>query len=256
MEGHSLSKVIEIKRYSSFKFLLRVSAYVLRFIKNVRKHNQNTHPVLEASELQLAEMSWIRSIQYEVFPEAIGYLKQLTLKKPALVDQFRLFIDEQQIVRCKGRIDNANLPIETKQPILLPKHSRFVQLLIKYTHLKNLHSGVRDTLVCLREKYWIIKGRQVVRSVIKSCVQCKRYEGKPLSTTMSPDLPTVRVSEDPPFTHVGVDFAGPLYGQSKSYICVFTCASTRGVHLELTRGLDTENFLLALRRFSGRRGLF
>ena len=76
---------------------------------------------------------------------------------------------------------------------------------------------------------------------------------------MPPDLPTVRVSEDPPFTHVGLDFAGPLYvkgrlthSQSKSYICVFMCASTRGVHLELTHGLDV--FLLALRRFSGRRG--
>ena len=41
----------------------------------------------------------------------------------------------------------------------------------------------------------------------------------------------------------------------KIYICLFTCASTRGIHLELTRGLDVDNFLLALRRFSTRRGL-
>ena len=98
-----------------------------------------------------------------------------------------------------------------QRPILLPKRSRFAQLLIKHIHLKNLHSSIRDTLVYLREKYWVIKGRQIVRSVIKSCVQCKRYEGKPFSTTMPPDLPTVRVSEDPPFTHIGLDFAGPLY---------------------------------------------
>ena len=213
-EGHSLSKVIDINRYSSLNFLLRVSAYVLRFIKNVRRHNQtrhDTHPVLEVSELQLSETLWIRSIQYEFFPEAICYLKQLTRKKPVMVDQFRLFIDEQQIIRCKGRINNSNLPMETKRPILLPKHSRFAQLLIKHLHLKNLHSSIRDTLVYLQEKYWVIKGRKVVRSVIKSCVQCKRYEGKPFSTAMPPDLPTVRVSEDPPFTHVGLDFAGPLY---------------------------------------------
>ena len=219
-------------------------------------------------------MLWICSIQYELFPEAICYLKQLTRKKPVLVDQFRLYIDEQQIIRCKGRVNNSNFPIETKRPIILLKHSRFVQLLIKHSRFVQLlikhsrfvqllikHISVRDTLVCLREKYRIIKGRQVIRSVIKSCVQCKRYEGKPFSTAMPPDLPTVRVSEDPPFTHVGLDFAGPLYvkgqltdSQSKSYICVFTCASTRGVHFELTHGLDVDNFLLALRRFSGRRG--
>ena len=43
--------------------------------------------------------------------------------------------------------------------------------------------------------------------------------------------------------------------QAKVYVCLFTCASTRGVHLELTHGLDVDNFLLALRRFAGRRRL-
>lgn len=136
------------------------------------------------------------------FFEAVCYLKQSTPKKPVLVDQFGLFSDEQQILRCKGRINNSSLPMETKQPILLPKESEFVQLLIQHVHLRNLHSSVRDTLVCLWEKYWVIKGRQVIRTVIKSCVQCRRYEGQSFSTAMPPDLPTVRVSEDPPFTHV------------------------------------------------------
>ena len=79
---------------------------------------------------------------------------------------------------------------------------------------------------------------------------------------MPPDLPTVRVSEDPLFMHVGLDFAGPLYVKeqwtetpTKSYVCLFTCGSTRGVHLEVTHGLDVDNFLYALRRFSGKRGL-
>ena len=43
--------------------------------------------------------------------------------------------------------------------------------------------------------------------------------------------------------------------ETKSYICLFTCASTRAVHLELTHGLDVNSFLLAFRRFVGRRGL-
>lgn len=86
--------------------------------------------------------------------------------------------------------------METKRLNILPKHSRFVQLLIKQIHLKNLHSSATDTLVCLQEKYWVIKERQVIRNVIKPCVQCKRYEGKPFGTAMPQDLPTVRVSED------------------------------------------------------------
>ena len=63
------------------------------------------------------------------------------------------------------------------------------------------------------------------------------------------------------FTHVSIDFAGPLYvkdmslNQSKVYVCLFTCCSTRAVHLELTNLLSAESFLLTFRRFVGRRGL-
>ena len=41
----------------------------------------------------------------------------------------------------------------------------------------------------------------------------------------------------------------------KTYICLFTCQSTRAVHLELTLGLDVQSFLQAFRRFSSRRRL-
>ena len=75
-------------------------------------------------------------------------------------------------------------------------------------------------------------------------------------------MPFERVAEDPPFTHVGVDFAGPLVvckgfnvSQIKAYICLFTCMATRAVHSELTCGMDVNSFLLAVRRFTSRRGL-
>lgn len=77
-------------------------------------------------------------------------------------------------------------------------------------------------------------------------------------------LPSERVSDDPPLTHEGIDFFGPVNvgggnsGEDKSckvYTCLFTCASTGAVHLELCRRLNAQDFLLALRRFAGRRGL-
>ena len=70
------------------------------------------------------------------------------------------------------------------------------------------------------------------------------------------------VDEAPPFSHVGIDFAGPLMVTSKgkgevtkSYICLFTCGSTRAIHLELVESLSVESFIRAFRRFCGRRGL-
>ena len=41
----------------------------------------------------------------------------------------------------------------------------------------------------------------------------------------------------------------------KMYVCVFTCASSRMVHLELTNSLTTDEFLQSLSRMTNRRGL-
>ena len=61
-------------------------------------------------------------------------------------------------------------------------------------------------------------------------------------------LPNFRVREAPPFSRVGVDFAGPLYVKQKSgemdkaYIALFSCCVTRAVRLELVEDLSTATF--------------
>ncbi|XP_060600639.1 uncharacterized protein LOC132754069 [Ruditapes philippinarum] len=74
-----------------------------------------------------------------------------------------------------------------------------------------------------------------------------------------PPLPTSRVTECKPFSRVGLDYLGPLYiksdkGQSKVWICLFTCFVTRAIHLEIVMDMSTEEFLLCLRRFISQRG--
>jgi hypothetical protein len=56
-------------------------------------------------------------------------------------------------------------------------------------------------------------------------------------------LPTDRVAPLRPFAVTGIDYAGPLFGKvritlKKSYIALFTCATTRAVHLELCLDMD------------------
>ena len=85
--------------------------------------------------------------------------------------------------------------------------------------------------------------------------------GKPYTTPDPPPLPKVRVEDSRPFTVTGVDFSGALYvrekngEETKAYICLFTCAATRAVHLELIPDLCTETFLQAFRRFCSRKSL-
>ena len=150
----------------------------------------------------------------------------------------------------------------------MPAKHTFVKLVIKQIHDRVKHSGINATLTALRERYWVLRGRETVKRVVRHCVVCRRYAASPCKPAQYTDLPGNRVSDDPPFTHLGLDFAGPLYvkdarrssqesdsGSNKVYVCLFTCASTRTVHLELTQGLNVRDFLLAFRRFASRRGL-
>ena len=217
-----------------------------------------------------SETLWIKSVQTTAFVDELSFLNRKSSKStpPIRVAQFGLFLSENQTIRCKGRISNASLPTSSKSPILLPAKHTFVKLVIKQTRDRVKHSGINASPTALRERYWVLRGRATVKKVIRRCVVCRRYEASPCKPSHFADLPSHRVSDDPPFTHIGLDFAGPLYvketrrslqtsdsDSNKVYVCLFTCASTRAVHLELTRGLTVQDFLLAFRRFASRRGL-
>lgn len=110
-----------------------------------------------------------------------------------------------------------------------------------------MHSGVRDTLIQVREHYWILRGRQLVKRIVSGCYICKKLKVKAAQQITAP-LPRDRETESSPFEVTGADFAGPFYVKTKGqpvkvYIALFTCAVTRAVHLELVSDQTTENFL-------------
>ena len=78
----------------------------------------------------------------------------------------------------------------------------------------------------------------------------------------TPPLPKSRVLQSQAFQFTGIDYAGPHYVRdqgnqtsSKVYICLFTCAAVRAIHLELVEDQTTQAFLRAFRRFISRRGV-
>lgn len=74
------------------------------------------------------------------------------------------------------------------------------------------------------------------------------------------DLPPVRLRlYKPPFYSTGVDCFGPFTVKigrrtEKRWGIVFKCMTTRCVHLDLLENLDSDAFLMCLRRFIARRG--
>ena len=163
------------------------------------------------------------------------------------------------LLRVGGRLSRAPLHDDSKHQIIIAKDSPLARLLIQHFHQKSGHSGREYVLSLLRERFWLIRANFTVRSVLASCFDCRRRQGA-VGLQMMADLPRPRVTPDqPPFTRVGIDYFGPFFVRQKRsmvkrYGAIFTCLAVRAVHLEISYTLDTDSFILALRRFIARRG--
>ncbi|XP_064467960.1 uncharacterized protein LOC135378793 [Ornithodoros turicata] len=242
--------LLVVERYSSIDRVIRVTAWVFRYVHNSKRVTAHRSGTLVAEELMEAEKYWFRVTQARFLPAESPHLKT-----------FRHFKDSGGILRLQGRLQCSEQSPSSKHPILLPPPSQawFTRLILLRERLRMSHAGVQETLHQLREDYWIIKGRQSVKSVLHHCLFCRRLKTRPCVEQEAP-LPNDRVTQQLPFEVVGVDFAGPLYysateGHLKSYVALFTCAVTRAVHLELVTGQSHATFLMAFKRFASRRGL-
>ena len=227
---------------------MKVTALVLRAVEKFKVKGAGQTKPLSSQDLSDAERLWIKEVQKSVFRET--FLKL----------QLNLFLDEGGLWRCGGRLGNADLPYSTRYLILLPRDHPVTPLIVSDAHRRVLHNGLRDTLTEVRTRFWIVKGRSLVRRIIHRCITCRRFMGKLFPAPPPPPLPVSRVKEEPPFTFTGVDFAGPILIRAqgkaeKTWICLFTCFTTRVVHLDIVQDMSTESFIRCLKRFAARRGL-
>jgi len=243
-----ISHIINCERFNSIPKLYRVTACVLKFLSMLMKQVQS--PELTVQDLSEAEKLWILDSQSSMVQDK---------NFPTWKVQFGLFKDDRQIWRCGGRLQNAKLPFST---VHLDQIHHLAKLIVTSAHSRVLHNGVKETLSEVRGKFWILKGRSLVKNSLADvlfAVVLRDY----LSVRPPPHhFQGLRVNEAPPFTHTAVEFAGPLYvrgtnhsEEEKVWICLFTCCVTRALHLELVNELSTPAFIQCLKMFTARRGL-
>ena len=247
--------VVPFKKFNNLSKLVRVVAWSRRFIRNCRckEKEERKSGELDTDEYEAAKSVCIQSVQTELKSES-GYEKRAA--------SLGLYKDEEGLWRCKGRLGRAKIPFETKFPIIMPRSHHFTELLIREAHNNVYHNGVKETLSELRSRFWIVKGRQIVKKLLKKCFVCKKLEGLAYPPPATSDLPDFRVGASRAFETVGVDFCGPVYvkdiyeagSMHKAYIVINTCTSTRMLHLELVPNLTTAAYVRSHQRFIGRRG--
>lgn len=261
----AVADTININNYSTFSKTVRVMAYCIRFINGCKSSNgKKMSLVLTAPELQEAELKLIQITQKEMFFREMENLQMgKELNKRSQLSSLHPYLDGDGIIRVGGRLQNSNLQIDQRHPIVLPKRHKITELMMHDVHLRTKHSGPQSMLNTIRQKYWPLGGRNLARRIFHQCVRCFRTSPK-LQMQLMGNLPKSRVSAPlRPFTVSGVDYCGPFLVKpsrkrgirgTKCYICVFICFSCKAVHLELAEDMSTASFIAAMQRFSSRRG--
>ena len=211
---------------------------------------------LEAEHLQRAEKFLVKYVQRQCYLEEINAINQgrsIPISSPLI--RLRPVLYEGTLV-VPGRISHAKVPSYVKRPVVLSSRHPVVESLCRYVHEKTAHSGRNYVLAELRRNYWVVGAASLVKKVIRTCVTCRRRDARPCQQREA-DLPPDRMaSYEPPFTNVGVDYFAVKRGRGreKRYGCLFTCLTTRAIHVETAETMDTDSFINCLYRFMARRG--
>lgn len=286
---HDVYESYKSERFSNF-FRMRYSiAWVYVYIKKLQnriksstvtkeelKNNCASFCKMSLEEKRLAISKIDRPSSFEVgkaenqmwrIVQHASYFKEmLALKSNKPVDRnsdirgFSPYLDEFGVIRMDGRIDaTPALPISVKRPIILERRHRITTLLIDSYHRIYNHQAHETVVNEIRQRFWIPKLRVALRSVKSSCMHCKFKRAKPNIPEMS-KLPAERITPyTPPFTNTGIDFFGPIEVKNgrkieKRWGVIFTCATTRAIHLEMAYSLTTSSCIIAIRKFVSRRG--
>ena len=157
--------------------------------------------------------------------------------------------------------DTASIHQARHQMILPPNH-HFTRLVVSAEHTRLHHAGPQLLTASLRERFWMPRIRNLVKTVIHQCLTCYKFKVQ-ASQQLTGELPSSWVQPAWPFTTTGIDYAGPIVLRlgstrskqtTKGYIAIFVCFVTKAVHIEVVTSLTTEAFLAALRRFIARQG--
>ena len=242
---------IDELRYSSLTKLLNVTTYEQRFVEKIKK-KQSSFGSLKRNEIQKAEKLLFKYVQQKHFMIKEGYIT-----KELQNSQVNPNIHEDRIIRLHGKLQNANIPDDSINPIIFPRKGSLTRLIMEDIHRRLLHSSPSHTLTQIRNKYWIPKGRMEVKKILKKFLICVRYQGGPYK--MKPLAPKSKVIESRVFEHTGLDYFGPLHikqnkERKKACVCIFISITVRGIHVEIVEDMASEKCLLALRRFVARGG--
>ena len=261
----SFLNLIDLTAYEHVYKVCNILALVLRFVAVLRKQAKKIDlPVfITSNERRVVLARLTKAVQDVEFSEEIALLeKGCQLPRRNRLSTLYPFVDpDDGLLKVGGRLQarSGSLSDHTMYPAILPKKAHLSLMLATRVHRESMHGGLQLCIGELRRNFWVISSRQLFRELIRNCTTCFRYNSRPLHQLMG-DLPRERVTPSQPFTHTGLDYAGPIASKSKDgtekvYLAIFVCFSTKAVHIEVVSSLTSHACIAAIRRFVARRGV-
>ena len=254
--------VIVWARFSSYTKLIRIVAYVLRLSPRFRHFRTFSSKIEDPAELDNAEKRLLYLSQMESFPDDIS---AVTSNKSVKSGKLRLpsyspFLGSDNLLRSQSRLRRlADVSYDLKHPVLLDGKHPLISLMLVHLHRRYHHLGLDYVRAQVAQKFIILKIRAVLRTVRYRCTLCRKRDVEVVNPIMA-DLPKERLGyQEPPFSNCGVDYFGPFYvtirrSSEKRWMFLFTCLTTRAVHLEVVSSMDTSACVSGIERFLARRG--
>jgi hypothetical protein len=260
----------EFKKFSSWWRLVNAVTLLKGVIRNFRKKKDNEQRCddFETSRVDsylATERFIIKQDQQCFYKEELQCIRTgKSLPRNSALRQLDPFLDEDGVLRVGGRLNRADAQVKQKNPIIVCGKSHVANLVVNHFHERVRHQGRHFTEGAIRSNgYWIVGAKRLVSSLIFKCVTCRKLRGK-LEHQKMADLPIARLTPGPPFTFVGVDVFGPWpvvarktrggLVNGKRWAVLFTCLTTRAIHIEVIEEMTTSSFINALRRFCSVRG--
>ena len=255
---HSSSGILvdPFAKFSELNMALSVMRQVLQFIWLVKR---STLPRPTMVNARTALITWS---QKQSWPSEYATLEAgQELPLGHLWNQFDYCLQDRCIM-LSGRTRRTPVP-------LLHKDSHLALIWLRDIHVWDLrHAGGPQVLLAeSRKQFWVLRGTNVCKGVVRSCVTCRRRQPQSASQRMAP-LPEHRYSPMEgdgshfAFETVAIDIAGPYMtsqgrgrAKAKRYLLLFCCPLFRAVHFEILYGEGTSDVLMALQRFASRRGM-
>ncbi|XP_052752614.1 uncharacterized protein LOC128201063 [Galleria mellonella] len=251
--------IADFTRFSDWLRLLRVTARVLQVVSKFRSlldrsisgtknfiytryRNSSASTTLislTAELMKAAERHVLQRVQQDSFREEIQCItRSQPIAKSSRLSKLSPMMGEDNLLRLYGRIKAVqNVDTDVRFPILLDGHHPVVRLLVQYFHRKAGHANNETVINEIRQQYWLLHLRNTVRSVAYQCCFCRIRKTKPLNPVTG-NLPPHRLAHHRrPFTFTGLDYFGPINvtigrRHDKRYVALFTCLTSRAVHLE------------------------